>query len=75
MAAVPTFYVVPGSTVKSVIDEHRKQVFDVVEATFQSSPVCNAIVRLLGTSSAPTQESQKDLTLAAGVVLTPAVGK
>src|SRR6516165_6984450 len=35
MAAVPTFYVVPGSTVKSVIDEHRKQVFDVVEAAYR----------------------------------------
>ena len=29
--------------------------------------------QVVGTSSAPTQESQKDLTLAAGVVLAPAV--
>ena len=29
MAAAPTFYVVPGSTVKSLIDDRRKQVFEV----------------------------------------------
>jgi 2,3-diaminopropionate biosynthesis protein SbnB len=31
----PTFYVVPGSTVKRVIDGNRKQVFDAVEAAYR----------------------------------------
>ena len=35
MTAAPTFYVVPGSTVKSVINDHRKQVFDTVEAAYR----------------------------------------
>ena len=35
MTAVPTFYVVPGSTVKSVINDHRKQVFDAVAAAYR----------------------------------------
>jgi len=35
VAAVPTFYVVPGSTVKSVINDHRKQVFDAVAAAYR----------------------------------------
>jgi len=35
VAAAPTFYVVPGPTVKSVIDDHRKQVFDAVEAAYR----------------------------------------
>ena len=35
MAVAPTFYVVPGPTVKSVIDNHRKQVFDAVEAAYR----------------------------------------
>ena len=35
MADAPTFYVVPGSTVKSLIDDHRKQVFEVVEAAYR----------------------------------------
>lgn len=34
MAAAPTFYVVPGSTVKSVIDAHRNQVFDAVRSAY-----------------------------------------
>ena len=34
MAAAPTFYVVPGSTVKSVIEAHRNQVFDAVKAAY-----------------------------------------
>jgi N-[(2S)-2-amino-2-carboxyethyl]-L-glutamate dehydrogenase len=33
--SAPTFYVVPGSTVKSVIDDNRKQVFDAVEAAYR----------------------------------------
>jgi ornithine cyclodeaminase len=35
VVAAPTFYVVPGSTVKSVIDGNRKQVFDAVEAAYR----------------------------------------
>ena len=35
MTAVPTFYVVSGSTVKSVINDHRKQVFDAVAAAYR----------------------------------------
>jgi 2,3-diaminopropionate biosynthesis protein SbnB len=35
VAAAPTFYVIPGSTVKSVIDGHKKQVFDAVEAAYR----------------------------------------
>lgn len=35
MAAAPTFYVVPGSTVKRVIDDNKKQVFDAVEAAYR----------------------------------------
>ena len=35
MVAAPTFYVVPGSTVKGVIDGNRKQVFDAVEAAYR----------------------------------------
>ena len=35
MAAAPTFYVVPGSTVKSIIGDDRNQVFGAVEATYR----------------------------------------
>ncbi|MGA7212639.1 MAG: 2,3-diaminopropionate biosynthesis protein SbnB [Terrimicrobiaceae bacterium] len=35
MLSAPTFYVVPGSTVKRVIDDNRKQVFDAVEAAYR----------------------------------------
>jgi len=35
VTAAPTFYVVPGSTVKSVINDHRKQVFDAVAAAYR----------------------------------------
>jgi ornithine cyclodeaminase len=33
--SAPTFYVVSGSTVKRVIDENKKQVFDAVEAAYR----------------------------------------
>ena len=33
--SAPTFYVVSGSTVKRVIDDNRKQVFDAVEAAYR----------------------------------------
>jgi len=33
--AAPTFYVVPGSTVKDVIEGNRKQIFDAVEAAYR----------------------------------------
>ena len=35
MLSAPTFYVVPGSTVKRVIDDNKKQVFDAVEAAYR----------------------------------------
>jgi ornithine cyclodeaminase len=35
VAAAPTFYVVPGSTVKSVIDANRNQVFAAVETAYR----------------------------------------
>ena len=35
MPSAPTFYVVPGSTVKRVIDDNRKQVFAAVEAAYR----------------------------------------
>ena len=35
MAAAPTFYIVTGSTVKSVIDNNRNQVFGAVEAAYR----------------------------------------
>jgi N-[(2S)-2-amino-2-carboxyethyl]-L-glutamate dehydrogenase len=35
MPSAPTFYVVPGSAVKCVIDDNRKQVFDAVEAAYR----------------------------------------
>ena len=35
MSSAPTFYVVPGSTVKRVIDDNKKQVFDAVEAAYR----------------------------------------
>jgi N-[(2S)-2-amino-2-carboxyethyl]-L-glutamate dehydrogenase len=33
--AAPTFYVVPGSVVKTVIDDNRDRVFDAVEAAYR----------------------------------------
>jgi ornithine cyclodeaminase len=35
MVAAPTFHVVPGSTVKTVIDGNRHQVFDAVEVAYR----------------------------------------
>jgi 2,3-diaminopropionate biosynthesis protein SbnB len=35
VTAAPTFYLVPGSAVKSVIDQNRKQIFDAVEAAYR----------------------------------------
>ena len=35
MAVAPTFYVVPGSTVKNVIDNNKKHVFEAVEAAYR----------------------------------------
>src|SRR6478752_10664867 len=35
MPSAPTFHVVPGSTVKRVIDDNKKQVFDTVEAAYR----------------------------------------
>ena len=31
----PAFYVVPGSTVKRMIEDNKKQAFDAVEATYR----------------------------------------
>jgi N-[(2S)-2-amino-2-carboxyethyl]-L-glutamate dehydrogenase len=35
VAAAPTFYIVPGSIVKRVIDDNKKQVFDAVETAYR----------------------------------------
>src|SRR3954469_15658423 len=35
MPSAPTFYVLPGSTVKCIIDDNKKQVFDAVEAAYR----------------------------------------
>ena len=35
MAVAPTFNVIPGSTVKTVIDSNRKKVFEAVEAAYR----------------------------------------
>jgi len=35
VAVAPTFYVVPGSTVKNVIDNNKKHVFEAVEAAYR----------------------------------------
>lgn len=35
MSSAPIFYVVPGSTVKRVIDDNKKQVLEVVEAAYR----------------------------------------
>src|SRR6267142_6875301 len=35
MLSAPTFHVVPGSTVRRVIDDNKKQVFDAVEAGYR----------------------------------------
>src|SRR3954467_4398477 len=35
MPSAPTFHVVPGSTVKRVIDDNKKQVFAAVEAAYR----------------------------------------
>ncbi len=43
MATAPTFHVVPGSTVKSVIDDNRKQVFDAVEAAYRLHSAGDAV--------------------------------
>src|SRR5207344_333945 len=43
MSSAPTFYVVPGSTVKRVIDDNKKQVFDAVEAAYRLHGSGNAL--------------------------------
>ena len=35
MVAAPTFHIVPGSTVRSVIDNNRNEVFRAVEAAYR----------------------------------------
>ena len=35
MLSDPAFYVVPGSTVKRMIEDNKKQAFDAVEATYR----------------------------------------
>jgi ornithine cyclodeaminase len=35
MPSAPTFHVVPGSTVKRVIDDNKKEVFDAVETAYR----------------------------------------
>ena len=43
MPSAPTFHVVPGSTVKRVIDDNKKQVFDAVEAAYRLHGSGNAL--------------------------------
>jgi hypothetical protein len=38
MLSAPAFYVVPGSTVKRMIEDNKKQVFDAVEADRLQGP-------------------------------------
>ncbi len=35
MLSAPTFYIVPGSTVKRIIDDNKQQVFDAVESAYR----------------------------------------
>ena len=43
MPSAPTFYVVPGSLVKRVVDDNREQIFDVVEAAYRLHASGNAL--------------------------------
>jgi 2,3-diaminopropionate biosynthesis protein SbnB len=43
VSSAPAFYVVPGSTVKRVIDGNKKQVFDAVEAAYRLHASGNTI--------------------------------
>ena len=43
MTAAPTFYVVPGGTVKSVIDQNRNRVFAAVETAYRLHAAGDAI--------------------------------
>jgi len=44
MAAVaPTFYVIPGSAVKTAIDDNRKQVFEAVETAYRLHAAGDAV--------------------------------
>ena len=43
MAAAPTFYVVPSSAVKNVIDDNRDQVFDAVETAYRLHAAGDAV--------------------------------
>ena len=56
MLSPPVFYVVPGSTVKRVIDDNKKQVFDAVEAAYRlhaSGNTLNPDSHLLSAESPP----------------------
>jgi N-[(2S)-2-amino-2-carboxyethyl]-L-glutamate dehydrogenase len=43
VAVAPTFYVVPGSAVKSAIEANRKEVFDAVERAYRLHAARDAI--------------------------------
>jgi 2,3-diaminopropionate biosynthesis protein SbnB len=43
VAVAPTFYVIPGSLVESVIAGHRKQVFDAVETAYRLHAAGDAV--------------------------------
>ena len=43
MAVAPTFYVVPGSAVKSAIEANRQEVFDAVERAYRLHAARDAI--------------------------------
>ena len=43
MQSAPTFYVIPGSIVKQVIDDNKQQVFEAVEAAYRLHGAGNSI--------------------------------
>ena len=43
MQSAPTFYVIPGSTVKRVIDDNKQQIFEAVEAAYRLHGAGNSI--------------------------------
>src|ERR1700722_17874250 len=43
MAIAPTFYVIPGSSVQSVLDGNRKHIFDAVETAYRLHAAGDAV--------------------------------
>ena len=63
MLSAPTFYVVPGSTVKRVIDDNKKQVFDVVEAAYRLHGSGNTLIRTATSSDIQIDPSARIIAL------------